>query len=148
MIRWRRSRDDKAIVELVRTQLVPISPWQHPRDGRLHAEIVKRLRKGATLVASRTDRTPPIGFLHMEFRHPTLIIDLLAVDSRHQNKKLGTALMDRAESYGRKRGFTAAIVFVDDHNYRALRFYRRFGYDTLSEIPSLKIVELAKSLSL
>jgi len=148
LIRWRRSRDDKAIVELVRTQLVPISPWQHPRDGRLHTEIVRRLRRGATLVASKTDRSSPLGFLHMEFRHPTLIIDLLAVDSVHQNNKLGTALMDRAESYGRRQGFTAARVFVDDHNYRALRFYRRLGYHTISVIPSMKIVELAKSLYL
>jgi len=146
LIRWRRIRDDKAIVELVRTQLVPISPWQHPRDGRLHADIVKRLRKGATLVASKTDRSPPLGFLHMEFRHPKLFIDLLAVDSRHQNKKFGTALMQRAEIYGRSQGCVASHVFVDDHNYRALRFYRRLGYDTLSVIPSLKVVELVKSL--
>ncbi len=146
MIRWKRNRDDKAIVELVRTQLVPISPWQHPRDGRLHADIVRRLRKGATLVAARTERSPPIGFLHMEFRHPKLFIDLLAVDSRHQNKKLGTALMRRAEDYGRSRGCTVSHVFVDALNYRALRFYNRLGYEPVHAIPSLEIVELSKPL--
>lgn len=146
MIRWRRFRDDKAIVELVRTQLVPISPWQHPRDRRLHTDIVRRLRKGSTLVASRTNRSPAIGFLHMEFRGSKLFIDLLAVDPRHQNKKLGTALMARAEAYGRSRGCTAAYVFVDELNYRALRFYRRLGYAAFSAVPSLQAVELVKSL--
>ncbi|WP_186438426.1 GNAT family N-acetyltransferase [Cohnella terricola] len=146
MIRWRQLRDDKGIVELVRNELVPISPWRHPRDGRLFAEISHRLRRGPTLVASRTLRSPPIGFLHMEFRGGALFIDLLAVDSRHQSKKLGTLLMNRAESYGRSKGCKWAHLFVDDHNERAIRFYRRRGYHSVRSIESLKIIELAKSL--
>ncbi|MFC4601688.1 GNAT family N-acetyltransferase [Cohnella hongkongensis] len=147
MIRWRRARDDKTIVELVRTQLVPISPWQHPGDGRLHTDIVRRLRRGATLVASSTLRSPPLGFLHMEFRHPKLFIDLLAVDSRHQGRRLGTQLMHRAENCGRSRGCTESRVFVDVGNDRALHFYRRLGYDTLGVISALKAVELVKPLN-
>ncbi|QMV43424.1 GNAT family N-acetyltransferase [Cohnella cholangitidis] len=146
MIRWRQPRDDKGIVELVRTQLVPISPWQHPTGSRLHYEISRRVRRGATLVASRTRRSPPIAFLHMEFRGPTLLIDLLAVDSRHQSKQLGTALMRHAEQYARNKGSEMSHVYVDEENYRALSFYRRLGYHTLRAIPSLKVVELIKSL--
>jgi len=83
----------------------------------------------------------------MEFRNPILYIDLLAVDPRHQNKHLGTALMHRAEAYGRGKGCTVSHVFVDDNNYRALRFYGKLGYYAISSIPALKVVELAKPLT-
>lgn len=146
MIRWRQQRDDNGIVELVRTQLVPISPWQHPRDSRLHSEITRRLRRGATLVASMTRRSIPLAFLHMEFNYQTLFIDLLAVDSKYQNRQWGTLLMQKAEQCGIKKGCTMARVFVDEGNYRALRFYHRLGYYNLRTIQSLKVIELAKPL--
>ncbi len=147
MIRWKQLRDDKGIVELVRTQLVPISPWQHPRDSRLHSQITRRIRKGATLVVVQSQRGSPIGFLHMEFRNHTLFIDLLAVDSRHQSKQWGTALMNAAENYGRKRGCEVSQLFVDEDNDRAFRFYHRLGYYIVRAIPALKVVQLTKSLS-
>ncbi|MCD9024143.1 GNAT family N-acetyltransferase [Cohnella silvisoli] len=147
MIRWRQQGDDKSIVALVRTQLVPISPWQHPRDSRLHYEITRRLRRGATLVAARSRRSTPFGFLHMEFRGTTLFIDLLAVDSTAQNKHWGTELMARAEQYGRKKGCTISQLFVDEGNTRALRFYHRLGYQTLRTIYALKVIELVKPLN-
>ena len=59
-------------------------------------------------------RSEPFGFLHMEFHDKTLFIDLLAVDSRYQNKHWGTELMIRAEQYGRKKGCTMSHVFVDE----------------------------------
>ncbi|WP_239614857.1 GNAT family N-acetyltransferase [Cohnella mopanensis] len=146
MIRWRQQRDDKGIVELVRTQLVPISPWQHPSGSRLHYEINRRIRRGATLVVAQSHRRSPIAFLHMEFRGRTLFIDLLAVDSRHQNRQWGTALMNRAEQYARKKGCTLSHVYVDEDNFRALRFYHNLGYYILRVIPALKIIEIAKPL--
>jgi len=146
VIRLRHPRDDKGIVELVRTQLVPISPWRHPRDGRLHAEIVKRLRNGETLVAVPSKRSSPIGFLHLQYRVPVLFIDLLAVDSRHQNKKLGTKLMTLAEARGIRHGCSSAAIFVDEDNAKALRFYHRLGYYTTRQFPALKVIELAKPL--
>ncbi|TFE28139.1 GNAT family N-acetyltransferase [Cohnella luojiensis] len=146
MIRWRQPRDDNGIVRLVKTQLVPLSPWQHPRDSRLHTQITQRIRKGATLVVAQSRRSEPIGFLHMEFRYKTLFIDLLAVDSRYQNMHWGTELMARAEQYGRKKGCMMSHVFVDDNNDRALRFYHRLGYRTVRVIPDLKVIELAKPL--
>lgn len=146
MIRWRLQRDDQKIVELVRTQLVPISPWQHPKDSRLHSSITHRLRRGATLVVASTRRSEPLAFLHMEFHYQILIIDLLAVDSKVQNRQLGTELMRRAEQHGLKKGCTMSRVFVDEDNYRALRFYHRLGYYTLRLIPALKVIELNKYL--
>ncbi|BBI32139.1 GNAT family N-acetyltransferase [Cohnella abietis] len=147
MIRWKQPRDDKGIVDLVRTQLVPISPWQHPRDRRLHNEITRRLRKGATLVIAQSRRSVPLAFLQMEFRYKILFINLLAVHSQYQNRQWGTELMKRAEQHGRKKGCTMARVYVDDNNTRALRFYQRNGYYIVRLLPELRFIELAKSLA-
>ncbi|QJD87511.1 GNAT family N-acetyltransferase [Cohnella herbarum] len=147
MIRWRQPRDDKGIVELVRTQLIPISPWQHPRGNRLHYEITRRIRKGATLVVAQSAKSSPIGFLHLEFRSKALFIDLLAVDSRYQSKQWGTALMLRAEQYALKKGYIVSHVFVDEDNVRAIRFYQKLGYYPLRALQALKVIELAKHLA-
>ncbi|WP_256760772.1 N-acetyltransferase [Cohnella sp. WQ 127256] len=147
MIRWRQPRDDNGIVELIRTQLVPISPWQHPGDSKLRNEITQRLRRGATLVVADSRRRSPIAFLHMEFHNKTVLIDLLAVHSRYQNKHWGSELMQRAEKYARKKGYTMSHVFVDEDNIRALKFYLRLGYNILQSIPPLKVIELTKSLA-
>lgn len=147
MIRWRQPRDDKGIVELVRTQLIPISHWQHPRGERLHFEITRRIRKGATLVAAQSAKNSPIGFLHMEFNFRALFIDLLAVNSRYQKKQLGTALMLRAEQYAIKKGYVESHVFVDDDNVRAIRFYQKLGYYPLRVLKAFRVIELAKPLS-
>ncbi|MFC5528643.1 GNAT family N-acetyltransferase [Cohnella yongneupensis] len=146
MIRWRRQGDDRGIVELVRTQLVPISPWRHPRDGRLRFEVQKRLRRGPTLVVARTRQSVPFAFVHMEIRGNVLFVDLLAVDSRHQNRQWGTELMRRAEQYGRKRGCTVSHLFVDEGNTRGVRFYERLGYHVISHIEALKAFHMHKSL--
>ncbi|KIL35923.1 hypothetical protein SD71_11135 [Cohnella kolymensis] len=146
MIRWRQSADDKAIVELVRTQLVPISPWQHPPESRLSEDIKNRLRRGPTLVASRSRDSSPFGFLHMELQGTTLFIDLLAVDGSFQNKHWGSELMNEAEQYGREQGCTIARVYVDESNSKGLRFYERLGYTKVSHIKELKVNELIKSL--
>lgn len=147
MIRWRQQSDDNGIVELVRTQLVPISPWQHPRDRRLYDDITRRLRRGPTLVAARSRRSAPFAFLHMEFRGTVLFIDLLAVDSSEQNRHWGSELMKRAETYGRKKGCTLSQLFVDEGNTRAHRFYHRLGYYPVRAIQSLRVIELVKPLT-
>ncbi|MFD0671533.1 GNAT family N-acetyltransferase [Cohnella sp. GCM10027633] len=146
MIRWRQQGDDRGIVELVRTQLVPISPWQHPRDGRLRGEVQRRLRRGPTLVAARTRRSAPFAFVHMEIRGEVLFVDLLAVDTRHQNRQWGTELMRRAELYGRRRGCRISHLFVDEGNARGVKFYERIGYRIASHIEALKAFHMRKPL--
>jgi len=146
MIRWKQQGDTKGIVELVRKQLVPLSPWQHPSATGLRMEVVRRLRRGPTFVASRTRQSPPFGFVHIEIRGSVLFVDLLAVDVRHQNRSWGTELMRRAESYGRKKGCTVAYLFVDEGNARGIRFYRRLGYESLAYVDALKAYHMHKSL--
>ncbi|MFC5701982.1 GNAT family N-acetyltransferase [Cohnella faecalis] len=146
MIRWKQPGDVKAIVRLVRTQLVPLSPWQHPRDGRLHGEIVKRLRQGSTLVAARSPRSVPFGFLHLIVQDRVLFIDMLAVDASQQGRHWGTYLLARAEEHGRKKGCADARLFVDDTNQSGLRFYERRGYRVLNHLKALLCFELTKPL--
>lgn len=148
MIRWKHAGDLKGIVQLVRTELVPISPWHHPRGRLLYMEVARRLRNGITLVAARTYRSTPFGFLHMEFRRDVLFIDLLAVDRRHQNKHWGTILMRRAEQYGKlHKQCSLALLYVDEDNLRGLRFYERLGYQITRHINGLKVFELMKYLN-
>jgi ribosomal protein S18 acetylase RimI-like enzyme len=146
LIRWRQPGDDSGIVDLVRTELVPLSPRNHPRDSRLRSDVLTRLRRGATLVASRNQRSEPFGLLHMEFRDRTLFIDLLAVQSSRQNRRWGSELMSQAEKYGRDKGCTEARLFVDDTNVRGLRFYDKLGYSVVRHIQQVQCFELVKPL--
>jgi len=146
VIRWKNPRDTPGIVRLVRTQLVPLSPWHHPGDSRLYGEVVRRLREGETLVVSQGRRSQPLAFLHLIVRGTTLFIDLLAVDPAYQNRHWGTALMRRAEEYGLSKGCTGAMLYVDEDNDRAHGFYRRLGYRTVRHIKELRCYQLEKPL--
>ncbi|THF73163.1 GNAT family N-acetyltransferase [Cohnella fermenti] len=147
MIRWKQPRDTKGIVRLVRTQLVPKSPWQHPRDGRLYSEIVQRLRQGSTLVAAKNRGGELFGFLHLIVQNKVLFVDLLAVDPAYQNRRWGTELMLRAEEIGRARGCRTSMLYVDKDNARALRFYTRMGYSNEQYVEALVCYRMEKNLA-
>ena len=148
LIRWMRSGDEKAIVDLVRTQLVPISPRPGMGGNRLRRKVVPRLRRGRTLVASQTGRSEPFAFVHVELRSATLFIDLLAVAPQEQNRRWGSALMAAAERYGMENGCSEARLFVDDVNEGGMRFYARHGYAVARHIPKAACYEMAKPLAL
>ncbi|WP_219640440.1 N-acetyltransferase [Cohnella sp. CFH 77786] len=147
MIRLRQPGDEEAIVDLVRTELVPLSPRPGMHGSRLRKEIDARLRRGVTLVASRTPRSEPFAFLHMEIRQRTLFVDLLAVSASAQNRRWGSMLMAAAEQYGASRGCTEARLFVDDTNERGLRFYAKLGYSAVRHISGAYCYELVKPLA-
>nr|WP_245347185.1 GNAT family N-acetyltransferase [Cohnella lubricantis] len=136
----------RGIVRLVRTQLVPLSPWQHPRDGRLYDEIKERLRVGNTLVAVKNRFGEPIGFLHLIVQDSSLFIDLLAVDPNQQNRHWGTQLMQRAEEFGRAHSCRIAYLYVDEGNYRGQRFYKRIGYETTQYVKELRCYRMEKAI--
>ncbi len=146
MIRWKRPRDTRSIVRLVRSELVPVSPWHHPRDARLYDEVSRRLRNGATLVASRSGSSEPFGFVHLVVQDQTLFIDLLAVDSAYQNRHWGRDLMRRAEEYGQAHGCRMAMLYVDEGNEKAQRFYLRLGYSPVRHLEALKCYQMEKPL--
>lgn len=144
LIRWKRPHDLHGIVRLVRTQLVPLSPWAHPRDGRLRDEIEDRLRAGYTLVAAKSRFSEPFGFLHLVVQDSSLFIDLLAVDPDQQNRHWGTELMKRAEEFGRANGCRTAYLYVDEGNYRGQRFYKRRGYVITQYVKELHCYRMEK----
>ncbi|MGG1312661.1 MULTISPECIES: GNAT family N-acetyltransferase [Cohnella] len=146
MIRWKNKRDIPGIVRLVRSQLVPISPWFHPRDKRLYDIVSRRIQSGSTLVASQSRSGSPFAFVHFNIRQDRLFIDLLAVDAAFQGRRWGTELMMQAEAHGLGEGCTVAHLFVDEKNERALRFYRRLGYKVARHVKELHCFELFKPL--
>ncbi|TJY40969.1 GNAT family N-acetyltransferase [Cohnella pontilimi] len=146
MIRWMQPGDVPGIVDLVRTELVPLSTRSHPRDSRLYTDVRTRLRRGETLVASDGRKSGPFAFIHMEFRGSTMYIDMLAVHSGSQHRSWGTELMNRAEKYGLSKGCIESRLFVDDTNYRGMRFYEKLGYSVVRDIKELKCYEMYKSL--
>lgn len=144
MIRWKRPQDLNGIVRLVRTQLVPLSPWAHPRDSRLRDEIEDRLRRGNTLVAAKSRFGEPFAFLHFVVQDSSLFVDLLAVDPAQQNRHWGTQLMQRAEEYGQAHGCRTAYLYVDEGNYRGQRFYTRLGYVMTQYVKELRCFRMEK----
>ena len=83
----------------------------------------------------------------MEIRGSVLFVDLLAVDSRYQNRQWGTELMKRAERYARRRGCEVSHLFVDEANVRGIRFYQRNGYQVVSHAKALKAYHMRKPLA-
>jgi ribosomal protein S18 acetylase RimI-like enzyme len=146
LIRWFRRGDEDAIVRLVKEELVPLTQRPGMRDGRLRREIAERLRRGTTMVASRTAGSEPFAFVHLEVRQSVLFVDLLAVDSAEQNRRWGTRLMAEAERYGLARGCREARLFVDDTNERGIRFYAKLGYAGVRHLPDARCYELVKPL--
>lgn len=147
LIRWKRAGDERAIVGLVRTQLVPLSPRPGLGGSRLRRELLPRLRRGHTLVASRTAKSAPFAFVHLELRSATLFVDLLAVDPVEQNRRWGSTLMATAERYGMENGCSESRLFVDEQNERGMRFYARHGYTVVRHIPKAACYEMFKPLT-
>jgi len=147
MIRWKRLQDERAILRIVKQELVPISSRPRLGGARLRKELAARMRRGFTLVGSQTPDGAPVAFVHMEVRQATLFIDLLAVEAKAQKQGWGTVLMAAAESWGRSCGCVEARLFVDEKNVNGLRFYRKRGYHQVRHISEAHCIEMAKTLS-
>ena len=59
-------------------------------------------------------------------------IDILWVDENHRKQGLGTQLLKAAESEAIKRGCHS--VHVDTMSWQAPDFYKKHGYETISEL--------------
>ncbi|WP_020617655.1 GNAT family N-acetyltransferase [Paenibacillus daejeonensis] len=149
IIRRRNPRlDTQEILRLIRTELIPRSHTVREGDPQVLRELPKRLRKGETLVASRTRSGSVLGFVHFIASPDQLYIDMLAVHPQQQGRSLGKQLMQRAEAHGLSLGCKDARLFVDDDNYRARHFYTRLGYQQVRYLPTFRCYELYKRLAL
>ena len=59
-------------------------------------------------------------------------IDILWVDENHRRQGLGSQLLETAESEAIKRGCHS--VHVDTMSWQAPDFYKKHGYETISEL--------------
>ncbi|OUM95349.1 MAG: hypothetical protein A9Z00_08310 [Thermobacillus sp. ZCTH02-B1] len=149
---YRPHRDTPAILRLIRSELAPLSRVPIGREALTDRALAARIRRGRTLVAAGRNGKV-LGFIHFMFMaaKPPLApawlhIDLLAVEPESRGRGIGSALLAEAEAYGRSRRCASAVLFVDDGNDRAHRFYLRAGYRTVRYWPSLRCRELWKPL--
>ncbi|WP_374019398.1 GNAT family N-acetyltransferase [Paenibacillus thiaminolyticus] len=145
-IRLRRpASDDRIIRRLILEELLPRSNlvWE---ESQVLKDIPVRLRNGVTYVAANR-RNQAVGFALVQAKNDTLLIDLLAVSSAAQGKGCGSALLERAERYGRTQRCLLSRVYVDQGNDAAQRFYERHGYRIKRYIQLIACHEMEKPLN-
>ncbi|WP_127585357.1 GNAT family N-acetyltransferase [Paenibacillus koleovorans] len=138
-------RDDRTILRIVRNELLPYTERTMPGITVDRQTLSKRLSEGTTFVLLRKG-IQPVGFVCCLLRGKTLNIDMLAVDRHAQGRGLGSRLMEAAESFGRRNKCTKAVLYVDQANRGAQRFYVRKGYVTRQYIDQYDTYELEKPL--
>lgn len=148
MIRIRNPRiDDKEMVRLIRTELLPMSHTARPLDAHMIRELPKRFRRGVTYVASESKQSKPVAFVHIEQWGGELLVDMLVTHPQYRGRQYGSVLMAKAEAYGRSHHCHSARLYVDSINAAAHRFYNKRGYQTVRYIAQLKCYELIKPLT-
>ncbi|MCM3783343.1 GNAT family N-acetyltransferase [Neobacillus mesonae] len=147
MIRNRRPKqDDTAIMELIHTQLVPISHMSKHEINQVIQQIPSRLARGITLVASATYESNILGFVHFMMHGSLLYIDMMAVATKEQRKQHGKELLVKAEHFAISRGCKKSKVMVDEGNKKGILFYQKMGYKMLRYIEIGRCYEMEKSL--
>ncbi|WP_211746701.1 GNAT family N-acetyltransferase [Paenibacillus sp. Marseille-Q4541] len=147
MIRNRRPKqDDTAIMELIKTQLVPLSHMSKQDIDQVIVEIPLRLSRGITLVSSSTYESNLFGFVHFMMHGNLLYIDMMAVSPKQQRKQHGKELLLKAEHFGISRGCKKSKVMVDEGNNKAVQFYQKSGYKMIRYIDIGRCYEMEKNL--
>ncbi|GIQ66272.1 hypothetical protein PACILC2_48400 [Paenibacillus cisolokensis] len=148
MIRLRQPRsDDKEIMRLIRSELIPYSHTAQTDVALTMRELPKRLRQGVTFVAVRRRSDPLIGFLHVVVLGNVLYIDMLAVHPNHRGSGWGKRLMEYGEAYGISQQCSTARLVVDESNPGAQRFYCRIGYRVGGYDPHIRCRNMFKPLN-
>ncbi|KIL37854.1 hypothetical protein SD70_30260 [Gordoniibacillus kamchatkensis] len=145
MIRKRiPSVDDAAIYRLVVRQLLPFTRVNAPHTQTSFPSVRQRLNKNDFTFVAADERRAAYGFITGHCRQQRLLIDMLALDDRHQGRGLGKLLMNSAEKHGRSLGCREAFLYVDISNPRAQHFYLRQGYDVDYYEPSVSCYRMSK----
>ncbi|CDN41799.1 MULTISPECIES: GNAT family N-acetyltransferase [unclassified Paenibacillus] len=139
-------KDLDGLVRLIRTELLPLSYSTETDDPTVIRSLPGRFRDGRTIVAVAGKKGEPAGFVHYQFLQGILHIDMLAVHRDCRNAGVGGSLMKQAEAAGAAEGCVLALLFVDDANDKARRFYERIGYEPVRHHESYKVTELLKPL--
>ncbi|EFM11675.1 GCN5-related N-acetyltransferase [Paenibacillus curdlanolyticus YK9] len=146
-IRTRKAlQDDSPILQLIRNEIIPYSYLYSIHDAPSSEELRARLDIGATYVAAYTATNYPYAFVHSIAQGETLYVDLLAVHPTCRKRGTGKQLMEKAEAYGAASGCTTALLYVDQSNGAALRFYENLGYRATRFAESIRCHEMIKPL--
>ncbi len=86
------------------------------------------------VISINTDQEPEYKSVKWEDIGLVLIIHRLAIAPSHQNNGFARSLMDFAENYGLKNGFTSIRLDAYSGNLRAINFYEKRGYIKRGEI--------------
>jgi len=85
IIRYRKpGYDDPMILQLIESQLVPLSHMTKKELDTIRKDIPSRLQRGVTLVASSENDDRVFAFIHFMMHGELLYIDMLAVESTAQ----------------------------------------------------------------
>ncbi|MWC29047.1 GNAT family N-acetyltransferase [Paenibacillus sp. MMS18-CY102] len=146
-IRIRKARlDDSPILELIRKEIIPYSYLYSLHDAPTSEELRARLDIGATHVAAYSVTNDTYAFVHSIAQGETLYVDLLAVHPTCRKRGTGKRLMEAAEAYGLAQGCTTSLLYVDQSNGAALRFYENLGYRATRFVEPIRCHEMKKPL--
>jgi ribosomal-protein-alanine N-acetyltransferase len=77
-----------------------------------------------------------LGFIAGSKYNREARILLLAVKKEYRNMGIGTALMNRFMSISKIEGVMSLRLEVRTTNFRAIEFYKKFGFNIISYIPN------------
>jgi ribosomal protein S18 acetylase RimI-like enzyme len=146
MIRRRiAERDDRVLVALIRSELLPHTKRTMP-DVVLNRDILAKRLSGNTTYVLLGAGMRLIGFVSCLIRGKTLNIDMIAVDRKSQGRGHGSKLMKLAERYGVAQGCDRVILYVDQSNRSAQQFYLSKGYIVQEYIDAFQCLSMEKRL--
>jgi ribosomal protein S18 acetylase RimI-like enzyme len=140
-------QDDSSILQLIRDEIIPYSYLYSLQDAPTQEDLRKRLDLGATYSAVFPSTSQPYGFVHAVAHGQLLYVDLLAVLPSCRKRGTGRRLMEEAESYGIAAGCQEALLFVDEGNDAARRFYEKLGYRVTGFADRVRCHEMRKSFN-
>lgn len=75
-----------------------------------------------------------IGYVGMEYKNQKLFLSKLYVLANQRNAGAGKASMELIDERAAARSVESIEVFVNTANERAIKFYQRWGFDSIEEI--------------
>ncbi|MDF2939200.1 MAG: family N-acetyltransferase [Paenibacillaceae bacterium] len=136
-------RDDKELFQLILTRLIPFARQARPTIKFRRSEIISRWRKCRVYVAEGSSGKP-VGFISCKTDGATLSIDMLAVSREAEGRGIGSALIETAERYGRRRGALQTRLGVDEPNVHARQFYEMKGFQVESYLPEHRMLIMSR----
>ena len=106
------------------------------RFEALYSEwIIKSLSKElADEVFILSHHKTPVGFVSVKKENNKGEIGLIAVDAKHRGRKLGNALMNKAQQWFHINDITDSYVVTQEINDSACRLYQKNHYNLLSKV--------------